>query len=54
MALCEARKDDLQELLELYLFLHETDVPARLPAFLEFYRRAGFDQGDKTAFVQRL
>lgn len=54
MTFREARKYALQELLELYLFLHETDVPARSPAFLEFYRQAGFDEGDKTAFVQRL
>lgn len=97
----EANTNDLKEILELYLFLHETDIPeesdhlkqtwekiithkdyrgigyateclnyakkiaeenecykmmlltgSKEPKTLEFYRNAGYNSSDKTAFIQ--
>lgn len=83
----EACKNDLKEILELYLFLHETDVPeesehrgkgyatdclnfarkiaeqnncykmmlltgSKSQSTLDFYKNAGYNSSDKTAFIQ--
>ena len=45
----EARKEDLDALLKLYLFLHEDSIP-ELNAHLE--KTAGYNSSDKTAFIQ--
>lgn len=59
----EARSEDLKQILELYLYLHETDVPENSEHLTttwekiisdENYRSAGYNSTDKTAFVQWL
>ena len=61
----EAKREDLAELLELYLFLHEDSIPeqencykmmlltgSKKPETLHFYEKAGYNSSDKTAFIQ--
>ena len=75
----EAVKEDLFEILNLYLFLHEDNVPedsehlqktwkdiledvnnhmlltgTKNESTLDFYRKAGYNSEDKTAFIQWL
>ena len=46
----EAKREELMEILELYLHLHEASIPETF----RFYENAGYNRGDKTAFVQWL
>lgn len=40
----EARKEDLQEILELYLFLHETDIPQESEHLMQTWDKIITDQ----------
>lgn len=70
----EANKSDLDEILKLYLYLHEKSIPedsqhlrrtwdnnyykmmlltgSKEESTLNFYRNAGYNSSDKTAFIQ--
>lgn len=61
----EACKKDLKEILGLYLFLHETDIPEENHCYkmmlltgskeektLDSHKNAGYNSSDKTAFIQ--
>ena len=51
----ESRKEDLKEILELYLHLHEESIPEQSVLIADMGAdHAGFNSTDKTAFIQWL
>lgn len=50
----EVKKEDLNDLLHLYLDLHETLTGSKKQSTFDFYFQSGYNSTDKKAFIQWL